>query len=528
MTALGAACFLSLTAPLPAGAQGLGLTAYKQAVAETLDDDSIASFYRGRDFAPLWTGPDAASTARRAALIEALQKAPLHGLPARRYDVPGLMRAMQRVEGERARGELEVRLSRAFIDFANDLQSGALEPRRVDSGIKREAPRRDSETLLRMLAGGDARAAMQQLAPRTPEYARLMRAKLMLERDVARGGWGEPIRTGAIEPGESGDAVVRLRDRLIAMHYLKPTLSASYDEPMQDAVATFQEDHGLKVDGVAGSSTLSAINVSARDRLKSVIVAMERERWMNLPDGLGKRHIKVNLTDFHAQIIDDGKVTFRTRSVVGHQDPDRRTPEFSDEMDHMVINPSWYVPRSIVVNEYLPLLRRNPGAVSHLLITDSQGRRVNRARGFSQYSASSFPFSMRQPPGPKNALGQVKFMFPNKYNIYLHDTPSKHLFDRQQRTYSHGCVRLSDPKDFAYALLARQTDDPQGFFQSRLRTGSESRVNLDKPVPVHLIYRTAYTTPKGQVQFRDDIYGRDARIWNALEAAGVALLPVQS
>ena len=148
---------------------------------------------------------------------------------------------------------------------------------------------------------------------------------------------------------------------------------------------------------------------------------------------------------------------------------------------------------------------------------------VNRANGFSQYTASSFPFAMRQPPGPRNALGTVKFMFPNKYNIYLHDTPSKSLFDRTQRTFSHGCVRLSDPHDFAYALLAPQTSDPVRFFQSKLGTGRETRVNLDQPVPVHLIYRTAFTTVKGEMEYRADVYGRDARIWDALSAAGVVL-----
>uniref|UniRef100_UPI003514E09B L,D-transpeptidase family protein n=1 Tax=Salipiger bermudensis TaxID=344736 RepID=UPI003514E09B len=409
-----------------------------------------------------------------------------------------------------------------------DLSGGALAGRRIDSGIKREPARRASEDLLEALATGEPRAVFRDLAPKTPEYTRLMREKLSLERVIARGGWGAPVTVGKLDPGDSGPGVVILRDRLIEMGYLKPTLSARYDDALRDAVLAFQGDHGLEADGVAGSSTLSAVNVPATERLKSVIVAMERERWINFADGLGERHVLVNIVDFHARIIDDGKVTFETRSVVGHQDPDRRTPEFSDVMEFMVINPSWYVPRSIVVNEYLPLLRRNPGAVSHLVITDSRGRRVNRGNGFAQYSAASFPFAMRQPPGPKNALGQVKFMFPNKYNIYLHDTPSKHLFARGQRTFSHGCIRLGDPKDFAYALLALQTDDPEGFFASRLRGGSESRVNLEQPVPVHLIYRTAFTQAKGRVNYRADVYGRDAKIWDALAAAGVALGGVES
>jgi murein L,D-transpeptidase YcbB/YkuD len=197
-------------------------------------------------------------------------------------------------------------------------------------------------------------------------------------------------------------------------------------------------------------------------------------------------------------------------------------------MEFMVINPSWYVPRSIVTKEYLPKLKANPNAVGHIEITDRNGRRVNRgAVNFSQYSARTFPFAMRQPPSKRNALGLVKFMFPNPYNIYLHDTPAKNLFSREVRAYSHGCIRLADPFDFAYALLSKQTNDPKGFFQSKLATGAEQRVNLKDPLPVHIIYRTAFTTVKGHTQYRRDIYGRDGRIWDALSKAGVVLRAVQ-
>jgi murein L,D-transpeptidase YcbB/YkuD len=197
-------------------------------------------------------------------------------------------------------------------------------------------------------------------------------------------------------------------------------------------------------------------------------------------------------------------------------------------MEFMVINPSWYVPRSIATREYLPQLQRNSGAVSHLEIRDSNGRVVNRNNvNFANYNARTFPFSMRQPPSTQNALGLVKFMFPNQYNIYLHDTPAKSLFGHNTRAYSHGCIRLNDPFDFAYALLAAQESDPEAFFQSRLRTGAESRVNLETHVPVHIVYRTAFTDVTGTPQFRRDIYGRDGRIWTALEQEGVALRAAQ-
>lgn len=521
-----AAAVLALALAMTVGAPSAsaGVTAFKQAVAENAArDDDIAAFYRARNFAPLWTGDGTEYLLRRQALIEAVQSAPTHGLPSGRYDAPQILALMRGVGNARDMGSVEVELSKIYLRFARDIQTGVIKPSSVDSGIKRVPPYRDRTDLLTALETGDPRVTMRRLAPQSQEYARLMKAKLRLEHVVASGGWGPDVPGKALKPGSSGKAVVALRNRLIAMDYLHRSAAAGYDAVLQAAVQTFQEDHGLQADGVAGASTIKEINVNARMRLESVVVAMERERWLNFPDGRGERHVLVNLTDFKTRIIDHDKVTFETRSVIGHQDLDRRTPEFSDVMEVMVINPSWHVPRSIVVNEYLPLLRNNPGAAGHLRITDSRGRVVSRANGFAQYTASNFPFAMSQPPGPRNALGLVKFLFPNKYNIYLHDTPSKSLFAREVRTYSHGCVRLGDPKDFAYALLAKQTDDPVGYFQTRLRSGVETRVPLEHPVPVHLIYRTAYTQAKGQIQYRRDVYGRDAKVWKALSAAGVVL-----
>jgi murein L,D-transpeptidase YcbB/YkuD len=215
--------------------------------------------------------------------------------------------------------------------------------------------------------------------------------------------------------------------------------------------------------------------------------------------------------------------------VIGKNSSGRRSPEFSDEMEHMVINPTWHVPRSIVVGEYLPRMQRNPNAVSHLKLYTRDGREVNRgAVDFTAYSARTFPFSMKQPPSSRNALGLVKFMFPNTYNIYLHDTPEKALFDRETRAFSHGCIRLQQPFEFAYELLSRQEADPTGYFHSVLDTGRETHVRLDQHVPVHIIYRTAITHARGRTEYREDVYGRDGRIWEALKRAGVTLPAVQS
>jgi murein L,D-transpeptidase YcbB/YkuD len=343
-----------------------------------------------------------------------------------------------------------------------------------------------------------------------------------MEQQMARGGWGPEVPASSLKPGASGAAVVALRNRLIAMGYMERSISKTYGEELQAAVQRFQKAHGLKMDGVAGGATMTEINRQIEERLPSVYVAIERERWTNMERG--DRHIWVNLTDFTAAIVDHDHVTFRTRSVIGKNTAERRSPEFSDVMEYMEINPYWNVPRSISVGEYLPgMIASGGGSSKHLQLVDGSGRVVSRkAVNWAAYTPQNFPFNLRQPPSGRNALGLVKFMFPNRYNIYLHDTPAKNLFAREVRAYSHGCIRLNDPFDFAYELLRPQSSDPVGEFHRHLDSGQMTRVSLVEQVPVHIVYRTAFTTPKGDVNYRRDVYGRDAKVFEALQAAGVA------
>ncbi len=503
----------------PAKAQ---VTAFKQAVAEAASrDKDIAAFYQAADYKPVWT---TMNSNRRNALLRALAEAPEHGLPT--YDVEGLKAQMKAARTPRDRGRMEVELSRIFLEYSTAMQTGILVPSKVVSEIKRAVPYRERVSYLTNFAKSNPGGFFRALRPKSPEYGRLMKEKMQLERQIGKGGWGATVSAKSLKPGDQGNAVIALRNRLISMKYLNRSNAVSYDGNIQKAVQQFQLAHGLNPDGVAGPSTIAQLNIGPEERLKSVLVAMERERWMNMDKG--KRHILVNLTDFTAKIVDNDKVTFETRSVVGAPDSDRRSPEFSDEMETLVINPTWNVPRSITVKEYLPMLKRNSNAASHLRIVDRRGRTVPRsAINFSAYTASSFPFSMKQPPSDGNALGLVKFLFPNRYNIYLHDTPSKHLFAREVRAFSHGCIRLADPFEFAYALLAAQEKDPKGFFHARLNTGAETPVALEKHVPVHIIYRTAFVPNKGRANYRADIYGRDRAIWNALAKAGVELRAVR-
>lgn len=517
-------CAVVLATGLGASDASAQNTAFRQAVAEAASgNEALAEFYRTRNYEAVWTGRAGRDRSRRRAFLSALAKAGDHGLPVARYNPEEIRSMLRAARSPRERGLAEVKLSEMYITWATDLRSGVIRnPRRIDDGIVREIARPAPASLMNALVESSPNALFRSFAPRTPEYTRLMEEKTRFERLLARGGWGATVPGSKYEPGASGAGVVALRDRLIAMDYIRRSTTQTYDGTIQAAVQQFQIDHGLNPDGVAGEGTLREINTPAANRLASIVVAMERERWVN--QERGSRHVLVNIPDFQAQIIDNGQVTFQTRSVVGANDSDRRTPEFSDIMEHMVINPTWNVPRSIAVKEYLPMMQRNPGAAGHLRLVNASGQTVDRAGiDFSQYNERTFPFNLKQPPSRRNALGLVKFMFPNRYNIYLHDTPAKNLFSRETRAFSHGCIRLNDPFDFAYALLAPQVNNPESYFQERLASGNERVVPLATPVPVHLIYRTAVTQPRGKINFRRDIYGRDAKIWDHLKNAGVEL-----
>lgn len=513
-----------LLVPVVADAE---ITPFSQSVAiSAAASDDIAAIYAARGYAPIWTG--AGDSARRRALLTVLDGAADHGLPVANYDPAVLTGAFHAAKTEGDRGRVDVQMTQALLDYMHDMTIGVISPRSIDATIVIAREEFDAGALFAgFVAAASPERFLRDLAPVAPEYAQLMRERLRLQDLVAAGGWGQPVLAEALAPGETGDAVVALRNRLMAMGYLGRSVTARYDADIQRGVQRFQLSHGLAADGVAGASTIAALNVPADERLQSVLVALERLRWIG-DAPRGARHVWVNLPDFTAKIIDHGRVTFSTRAVIGKDEDDRHTPEFSDVMEFMVVNPSWSVPRSITVKEYLPLLQRNGNAVGHLNVIDRNGRVVPRGSvNFGAYTARNFPYALRQAPSDGNALGQVKFMFPNEYNIYLHDTPAKELFAREVRAFSHGCIRLAAPKDFAYALLAVQSEDPEGEFGRALRTGNETPISLAVPIPVHLVYFTAWPGTRGQMGYRGDIYGRDAGIWRALNAAGVELAGVQ-
>ncbi len=502
-------------------------SAFTQALAAAAGGDAaVSGFYRDRAYQTLWTGE--ADADRRAAVLQAFDSAADHGLPAPRYDAAALRAAFTNAQTEGDLGRLEVAMTTAILAFARDLSSGALEPIKVDDGIKREIVRPDPALILSQISGAGYATYLAGLAPASPDYSRLMAEKLTLEAVIVAGGFGPTINADEVKSDAKGAAVVALRDRLVALNYLDRSFTESYDSEIQASVQRFQLNNGITPDGVAGKATVEALNQPAENRLKAVIVAMERVRWMGNAD-LGARHIWVNQPDFTAKVVDDGAVTFETRVVIGKIGHDTQSPEFSDTMEFLVVNPTWSVPRSIVVKEYLPQFQRNPNAQGQLQLLDRSGHVVDRGSvDFAAYTASNFPYALRQPPEDGNALGKVKFMFPNPYNIYLHDTPTKSLFAKEVRAFSHGCIRVGSPFDLAYFLLSRQSDDPKGLFASYLHGGREATLNLDQPIPVHLVYFTAWPDDQGRIGYRRDIYSRDAKLFAALQEAGVELAGVQS
>ncbi len=489
--------------------------------------EAIAAFYADRDHAPFWTEDGGA---RATALLAALEGSAAQGLPAGAYDTPALQAALAAGD-EDAWLRAEVLASTAYLVHARHLTGGVVTPNRVDSEINVRPARPAATVLLGRLDDGTVEATLAALAPSSPEYGRLIAEKAALEDQVRADPWGATVPEGpTLREGESGERVAALRGRLARMGYAAepaPTDPATFDAGLGAAVQAFQSDSGLNDDGAAGARTLAALNAGPEARLRQVLVNLERLRWQG--DDREGRYIEVNIPDYSAVLRDGNETPWRTRTVVGERSQ-TRTPEFSDRMTYFVVNPTWHIPDSIAQRTYLPKLHRDPDllARSNMSLFTRSGTQINpRLVDFTQYRSGNFPFRIKQNPSAGNALGRVKFMFPNQFAIYLHDTPSREYFGRDARALSNGCIRLQDPLELAYVLLEGQADDPEAAFAGWLAAGSERYVNLDRPIPVHIGYRTVFVDDAGEIRYRDDIYGRDAKVFRALEGAGVTIPAAQ-
>jgi L,D-transpeptidase YcbB len=472
---------------------------------------AVRAFYERRGFAPYWS-----ESGREENLLATFADAARLGLPEDRYALRSYGATADADAAER-----EAALTRAFLRYARDLRGGLVDPASVDSAINVSPVRPDPEELLTRLEREPLLVLLATLIPHAAEYRALAGEMGRLESLAASGGWGEPVPEGAtLRRGDVDPRVAALRARLAARGYPETAEGDAdrFDGALENALKAFQAESGLIDDGVAGARTLAALNAAPEERIDQILVNLERMRWLH--EDFGDRYVFVNIPAFTTAVFEDGAEVYRTRSIVGE---DRTsTPEFSDTMTYLVVNPTWYIPDSIARRVYLPQLWQDPGVLrrNNMRLFTRAGTEIDP--GLVNFSAlgDSFPFRVRQNPSASNALGRVKFMFPNQFAIYLHDTPNRELFNRDARAFSNGCVRLEDPFELAQYLLAPQLDDPEAAFRRWVDAGSERYVTLEKPIPVYLAYRTAWADADG-VHFRADIYGRDAKLLAKLRQAGV-------
>ncbi|MTH79331.1 L,D-transpeptidase family protein [Paracoccus aestuariivivens] len=532
LVVVGLVAFSGAGLPAAAHAQGLEAASLAALPAPRLifsDDEmalaravagspGLADFYGSNGLKRIFSGPEAAI--RRNALINAIETASSHGLPPSRYNPARLLE----LDGEGGASlQAELAFARSFARWTQDLTGGVLDPRKVSSGIKRAVHRKPTGEMMReFVAAPDPAAWLADLAPHDKDYLALQQALHGMSRLAAPVGTPK-VPNGTWREGSEGEGVLLLRERLAAIGFpARPTGDMSvFDAALGQSVAEFQDASGLHADGVAGPHTVARMNRGIGPEAKGILIALERMRWMHGYD-MNARHVWVNLPSYTATIRENGETVFSTKVVIGKDEDTHETPEFSENMKHVVANPRWNVPRSITVKEYLPRLQANRNAVSHIDVVDRAGNIIPRSQiDFGRYTASNFPYRMRQKSSDDNALGVVKFLFPNPWNIYLHDTPTKHLFNETRRAYSHGCIRVGRPLDLANELLKGQFANPEARFSKALASGRESYLNLTHPLPVHLVYFTAFPDENGKIRRYPDIYGRDAAVYAALVKAGL-------
>jgi len=478
-------------------------------ILDKQDAREIAAFYAARSERPVWIADGTYTPAARA-VMDRLARAADDGLDPADYPLPwqDLGRSFQSAPDRIARYDLM--LSQAIARYARHAYSGRVTPTRVSANLDYEVKPLAAGDVLALVSGSDDPAAtLAAYNPPQPEFAAL-RAELARLRAAAAATATLPaVPDGPLlKPGMNDPRVPVLRERLqLAATTIEPEL---YDAVLVAAVESFQSSSGLRADGIVGRNTLAAMNGRQADPVTTVLVNMERWRWM--PRFLGDFNVRVNIPEYTLNVYRDGAVAYTTRVVVGKVGS--QTPVFSDEIRHVVVNPYWNVPASIVRNEMLPKIRAGSGLRGYQVFANVGGKyRAVDPRSIRNVDARKI--QVRQPPGAANALGEVKFLFPNKHNVYLHDTPSKSLFEREVRAYSHGCVRVMNPWDFAEALLSGPGEVSAAAIRKRVG-GGESWVNLDRRVPVHITYFTAFVDDGGRLQIRDDIYGHDKRVAAAL------------
>jgi murein L,D-transpeptidase YcbB/YkuD len=478
-------------------------------------------FYGGRHFEPIWLEETAAGEiafsepARK--ILKLFEAAASEGLRPSDYLTPDLDPAGAKGDPLKM-AALETAFSGAALRYASHIYNGRIRPQSVSENFDIAPKKLDEAALLVQLATSpDPVSVLTALEPIHAEFRALKAALATFEDKTA--DRPAPIETGpSLKPGMSDPRVPALRARF----GLPPVDGLDYDDALVEAMKGFQTTEGLDVDGVMGPATLTALNGGVPVTRADIIANMERWRWM--PRELGAFNVLVNIPEFRLAINRDGQQAYTTRVVVGTTK--NQTPIFSDNIRHLVVNPYWNVPNSIIKGEVAPAVLRNPAYIDNqnmdLLYN---GTPVSPWQvDWTQVSASNFPFRVRQRPGVGNALGQIKFLFPNKHDVYLHDTPSKSLFGRASRAFSHGCVRVENPMDFADALMANEPNISGASLQAMFGP-SERWVNPQQQIPVHIAYFTLRVDADGQLNAFGDVYGHNAKLIAAMGLDRPAIAP---
>ncbi|ASQ91213.1 murein L,D-transpeptidase [Prosthecochloris sp. GSB1] len=479
----------------------------------------LAEFYRSNDFSPVWK-----KRSQITELLAAVESAEDDGLMPGDYHLAEIRNFYEKQpRSPFLKARYELLLTDAMFKLSYHLLHGKVDPEKLDPNWNLSEGRNGNGLVSKLqeaLAGDSLAEVIGNLRPDHPKYVSLKEGLARYRELAAGGGWGAiPDGPSIKTVGQSDERIPALRRRLEItgeMPVVKSvdtsfaSLARVYSLELQEGVRRFQKRHGLEQDGAVGPKTLRAMNVPVERRIEQIRINLDRYRWF--VQKLEPTFVLVNIAGFTVQYVENGQYTWGSRVIVG--EPFWKTPVFKAEMQYIIFNPSWNVPPGITRKETLPAVRKDPGylARQNLQVIDRSGRVVDPySVNWSAYSSGSLPYRFRQPPGSGNALGRVKFMFPNKHLVYLHDTPGKHLFGRSERAFSHGCIRLQNPLELARILLGWSAGD----VQKTVDDGATRTVHLTKRVPVFLLYLTA-VAEGDEVLFLDDVYSRDEMVLKAL------------
>ena len=482
----------------------------------------LPEFYEQRQFKPAWT-----ATEKIDDLMRAIDEIEMDGLIPADYHRRQIRDLSQEIKVQSSPepqllAHRDLLLTDALVLLGYHLNYGKVDPVNLDPNWNMSARmnRGDPATLIQeAIDSGSFYKFISDLKPRDEFYNQLKAVLAKYQRIKKEGGWQQIPAGPTLKKGMEDDRVKLVRNRLHATGDLAATASltsAIFDDDLEQAVRHFQQRYGLEPDGIAGKNTLQAMNVPVDKRIDQLRVNLERVRWV-LHEDLDT-FVFVNIPGFKVYYVRNEKLEWTRRAQVGKLF--RQTPVFKANMTYLEFNPTWTVPPTILAKDILPAVKKDPGYLKkrNIRVIDRKGKVVNpKSINWSKYTGKNFPYQLRQDPGPSNALGQVKFMFPNKHLVYLHDTPSKNLFDRESRAFSSGCVRIENPFELAQLLLGEEWNSER--IDKIIKSKKTTAVKLTRPVPVILFYLTALPEFDGRFHFRHDVYSRDEAVLEDLNAA---------